>query len=202
MAVRVLLLDVMDTVLRDAYRDALAAATNVPLAELFRRRDADLWPAFERGELDETAYWAGWGDAGIACDVEAFHEARRDGTRWIPGMRELLDDLDGAVQRVAASNYPVWIEELASGHLAGRFERVLASHHLGVRKPDPVFFELLLAEVGAEPSEAVFVDDREVNVEAARDVGIASHRFVDAAGLRVWLEGLGIPVLGEGRDRG
>ncbi len=194
MAVRVLLLDVMDTVLRDPYRDALSAATAVPLAELFRRRDADLWPAFERGELDETAYWAGWRAAGIACDVEAFHDARRDGTRWIPGMRELLDELDGVVERVAASNYPVWIEELASDQLAGRFERVLASHHLGVRKPDPVFFERLLDEVDARPGEAVFVDDREPNVQAARDVGITSHRFVDAASLRTWLDEVGIAL--------
>jgi HAD superfamily hydrolase (TIGR01509 family) len=190
--VRVVLLDVMDTVLVDPYRDALAAATSVPLEELFRRRDAELWPAFERGELDETAYWAGWESAGVACDPDAFHAARRAGTRWVPGMRDLLDELAGEVERVTASNYPVWIEELASVHLEGRFERVLASHHLGVRKPDPAFFDALLDRVDARPDEAVFVDDREVNVTAAQRRGIRSHRFVDAPTLRDWLVGLGV----------
>jgi HAD superfamily hydrolase (TIGR01509 family) len=190
--VRVVLLDVMDTVLVDPYRDALSAATALPLEELFRRRDAELWPAFERGELDETAYWAGWESAGIRCDPEAFHAARRAGTRWVPGMRELLDDLAGEVERVTASNYPVWIEELAEDHLAGRFERVLASHHLGVRKPDPAFFAALLERVDARPDEAVFVDDREVNVVAAEQAGIRSHRFVDAPTLRAWLVDLGL----------
>jgi HAD superfamily hydrolase (TIGR01509 family) len=190
--VRVVLLDVMDTVLVDPYRDALSAATSLPLEELFRRRDAELWPAFERGELDETAYWAGWEAAGIPCDPDAFHAARRAGTRWVPGMRELLDDLAGAVERVTASNYPVWIEELAEDHLEGRFERVLASHHLGVRKPDPAFFVALLERVDARPAEAVFVDDREVNVAAAEAAGIRSHRFVDAATLRAWLVDLGL----------
>jgi HAD superfamily hydrolase (TIGR01509 family) len=190
--VRVVLLDVMDTVLVDPYRAALAAATSLPLEELFRRRDADLWPAFERGELDESAYWAGWRTAGIPCDPEAFHAARRAGTRWMPGMRELLDDLAGCVVRVTASNYPIWIDELAADHLDGRFERVLASHHLGVRKPDPAFFDVLLDRVGARPEEAVFVDDREVNVAAAERRGIRSHRFVDAPTLRGWFADLGV----------
>lgn len=192
MTVRVVLLDVMDTVLVDPYRDALAACTPVPLAELFRRRDAELWPAFERGELDETAYWAGWESAGIACDPEAFHAARRAGTRWVPGMRELLDDLAGSVERVTASNYPVWIEELAVDHLEGRFERVLSSHHLGVRKPDLAFFDALLERIGARPGEAVFVDDREVNVAAGEAAGIPSHRFTDTPTLRGWLVDLGV----------
>lgn len=192
MTVRVVLFDVMDTVLVDPYRDALAAATSLPLEELFRRRDAQLWPAFERGELDEAAYWAGWEAAGIRCDPDAFHAARRAGTRWVTGMPELLDDLAGEVERVTASNYPVWIEELAVDHLDGRFERVLASHHLGVRKPDPAFFAALLDRVAARADEVVFIDDREVNVTAAERRGIRSHRFVDVATLRGWLVDLGV----------
>lgn len=194
MTVRVVLFDIMDTVLVDPFREALRACSPLPLEQLFARRDVDLWPAFERGELDEAAYWAGWDAAGLTYDREAFHAARRRGTRWIPGMPELLDELEGVVERVTASNYPVWIEELAREHLDERFDRVLASHHLGVRKPDPAFFTRLLAEVGVRADEAVFVDDREVNVTAAEQVGIASHRFVDATRLRRWLIDRGLPL--------
>lgn len=194
MAIRVVLFDVMDTVLVDPFLAALRACTPLPLEELFARRDADLWPAFERGELDEPAYWAGWEAAGLPHDPDAFHAARRAGTRWIEGMPALLDELAGVVERVTASNYPVWIEELAVDHLADRFERILASHHLGVRKPDPAFYLRLLEEVAAAPGEAAFVDDREVNVRAAEDLGIRSHRFEDAATLRAWLADLGVPL--------
>lgn len=194
MTVRVVLFDVMDTVLVDPFREALRACSPLAPEELFARRDPDLWPAFERGELDEAGYWAGWDAAGLAYDREAFHAARRAGTRWVDGMPELLDDLAGVVDRVAASNYPVWIEELADEHLGDRFERVLASHHLGVRKPDTVFFERLLARIDARAHETVFVDDREVNVAAAREAGITSHRFVDAATLRAWLRDRGIDL--------
>lgn len=185
--VRVVLFDLMDTVLTDPFRDAIAAAADVTPAELLARRDPALWPAFERGELDEDGYWDGWRAAGISFDRDAFHAARRAGTRYVDGMAELLDELAGRVVRATASNYPLWIAELERDHLTGRFEHVLASHHLGVRKPDPAFYEVLLERVGAEPHEALFVDDRQVNVDAAERVGIASHRFADTPTLRRWL---------------
>jgi HAD superfamily hydrolase (TIGR01509 family) len=190
--VRVVLFDVMDTVLADPFLDALRAGASVPLEEVFARRDPTLWPAFECGHLDEEAYWDGWRTAGLTVDREAFHRVRRAGTGYLDGMAELLDDLAGAVQRVTASNYPVWIDELERDHLDGRFERVLSSYHLGVRKPDAVFFERLLDEVGCTADEARFVDDRQVNVDAAARVGIRSHRFVDAPTLRRWLAAEGV----------
>lgn len=192
MTVRVLALDLMDTVLRDPFREALMAATGRELAELFALRDPEVYPAFERGELDEDAYWAHYAAAGIDADPAAFHRVRRAGTRFLPGMAELLDDLAGRVERVTASNYPVWVEQVARDHLTGRVERVLASCHLGVRKPDEVFYTRLLAAVGAEAHEVLFVDDRAENVEAARTVGIDAHRFTDAGTLRGWLAGRGL----------
>jgi HAD superfamily hydrolase (TIGR01509 family) len=186
--------DLMDTVLRDPYREALEAATGLPIDELFRRRSGHAYPAFERGQLSEAEYWAVFADAGIAVDPAAFHRVRLEGTRWLPGMRELLDDLAGVVLRATASNYPLWIDDLATSRLAGRFERVLASCHLGVRKPEPAFFERLLEELALPASQVLFVDDRQVNVDAARDTGLAAHRFRGAQELRAWLVGHGVGV--------
>ena len=186
--------DLMDTAVRDPYREALEAATGLPIEELFRRRSGHAYPALERGEMAEEDYWAVFAAAGIEVDPAEFHRVRREGTTWMPGMAELLDDLDGVVVRATASNYPDWIEELALGPLAGRFDRVLASCHLGVRKPEPAFFTRLLDELALPPGEVLFVDDREENVVAARAVGLASHRFRGAAELRAWLVGHGVPV--------
>lgn len=182
--------DLMDTVVRDPYREALRAGTGMELRELFANRDRSAWPAFERGELTEEEYFATYGD--LEVDVDAFHRARRDGYAWMPGMHELLHDLDGRVQRVAASNYPVWIEELADGMLVGLFEEVLASHHLGVRKPDPAFYERLCDRIDREPDEVLFVDDREDNVEAAVDAGLRAHLFAGADDLRERLRREGV----------
>ncbi len=200
MSVRVILFDVMDTLLADPFREALRAATEVPLDEVFARRAPDLWPAFERGEITEDEYWSGWDAAGVPFDADAFHRVRRANTNWLPGMPQLLDALEGVVHRVAASNYPVWIEEVSTVHLTGRLDRVLASHHLGVRKPDAAFYERLLDAADIAPHEALFVDDRDVNVEAAERLGIASHRFVDAGSLTAWLRGHDIAVAHDRHD--
>lgn len=191
---RVVAFDLMDTVVRDPYREALEAATGLPVRELFALRDPGAYPRLELGELTEEAYWEVYREAGIAVDVEAFHATRRAGYRWIAGMRELVHDLEGHALRVVASNYPDWIDEVAETVLDGVFDDVHASCHLGARKPDPGFFTRLLDEVDAGPEDVVFVDDREPNVAAAEAVGIRAHRFTDARSLRAWLRDLGLPI--------
>lgn len=195
-SIRLVAFDLMDTVVRDPYREALEAGSGMRLEELLRRRGgvSDAWPAFERGELTEDAYWRLHAEAGVTIDRDAFHTARRAGYRFLPGMAELLGQLEGQVRRVVATNYPDWIAELTTGLLAGRVDAVHASCHLGVRKPDAAFYRRLLAETGMAPHEVLFVDDREVNVEGARAVGIAAHRFTDVPRLVTWLREAGLDV--------
>jgi epoxide hydrolase-like predicted phosphatase len=57
------------------------------------------------------------------------------------------------------------------------FDHVIISSEVGLAKPDPRIFRLALERVGAEPKEAVFVDDFIENVEAARDVGMHAIHF-------------------------
>jgi FMN hydrolase / 5-amino-6-(5-phospho-D-ribitylamino)uracil phosphatase len=197
-AVRVVAFDLMDTVVRDPFREALEVATGLGLRELFARRDPTVYPAFECGEIDEAAYWAHYAAAGITVDPDAFHRIRREGIAFLPGMAELLDDLAGLVERVTASNYPVWVEELARDHLQGRFERIIASCHLGVRKPERGFFDRLVDELGVAADEVCFVDDRHDNVEAARQAGLRAHRFTGASALRGWLADHDVPVRRKG----
>lgn len=185
--IRVVAFDLMDTVVRDPFREALRAATGLPIEDLFARRPPDVYPAFERDELEEAAYWAMYDELGLAVDPSEFHRVRIEGTTFLDGMAELLDDLAGRVVRATASNYPRWVDDLADTLLVGRFDEVVASCHLGARKPDVVFYERLLERLGCAPGEVLFVDDREVNVEAARAVGIAAHRFDGADGVRAFL---------------
>lgn len=192
--IRVVAFDLMDTVVRDPFREALRAATGLPLEELFARRPPNIYPAFERDELDEATYWAMYDDLGVAVDPSEFHRVRLEGTTFLDGMAELLDDLAGQIVRATASNYPRWIDDLADTLLVGRFDEIVASCHLGARKPDVAFYERLLERLDCRPDEVLFVDDREVNVEAAGAVGIPSHRFEDAAGVRAFLADHGVDV--------
>ena len=70
---------------------------------------------------------------------------------------------------------PLWRPMLPVDEI---FELVVDSAFVGMRKPDPEIYELTLGRLrerdglaDLDAAECVFVDDIEVNVEAARDAG-------------------------------
>ncbi|MPZ74343.1 MAG: HAD-IA family hydrolase [Nitriliruptorales bacterium] len=194
----VVCLDLMGTVVYDPYLEALEAATGLDLANAQAVKNPDSWPQFELGAIDEAEFVRRFfidGDAGHRFDIEAFHRVRREGYHFLPGMTDLLRALDGHVDRYVASNYPVWIEELhARFDFDQHFEGVFVSCRLGVRKPDPAFFEAMLDSIAVPASRCLFVDDRRLNCEAAASVGMRVHVFHGAAPLRRRLHDEGLPV--------
>jgi putative hydrolase of the HAD superfamily len=60
---------------------------------------------------------------------------------------------------------------------ADLFDRVVSSAVEGMSKPDPGLFRIALERVGVAPEAAVFVDDSEENVRAARVLGVRSVQF-------------------------
>jgi HAD superfamily hydrolase (TIGR01509 family) len=189
MTIAALCFDLMDTVLHDPYREAIEAATGLDLHTASKARDPRCWPEFEIAAIDEAEFARRFFPTGThAFDLEAFHRARREGYRFLPGMRELLETLRGRVRTYVASNYPIWIEELRTSHdLDALFDDVVASHHLRVRKPHEDFFRAFVARVGHAPSECLFIDDRAQNCEAAERFGMRAHLFIDADDLRARL---------------
>ena len=61
------------------------------------------------------------------------------------------------------------------------FEDVVDSAFVGMRKPEPEIYQLALARLGVSAEECAFVDDTEVNVDAARALGLHAVRFRDTA---------------------
>lgn len=183
--------DLMDTVVRDPFRRAINAASDRALDEVLELREPEAWHRFERGELSEREYFSSYHGT---LDIDVFQRARRNGYVLLPGMRQLLDELAGHVVRATATNYPVWVEELATGLLVGLFDRVVASHHLGVRKPEAAFFERLCGVLDTSAEKVLLVDDRRENVEGACDAGLRAHLFRGAADLRDRLRSEGLPV--------
>jgi epoxide hydrolase-like predicted phosphatase len=59
------------------------------------------------------------------------------------------------------------------------FEFVVDSGFVGVRKPDPAIFRMVLDRLHLPAEACVFVDDLEVNIEAARRLGFATVHFRD-----------------------
>jgi epoxide hydrolase-like predicted phosphatase len=62
-------------------------------------------------------------------------------------------------------------------HISDAFDVVVISAEVGLVKPDPRIFHLALSQLGISPDEAVFLDDMQRNVEAARSVGLHAIQF-------------------------
>lgn len=58
------------------------------------------------------------------------------------------------------------------------FDAVIESRHLGIRKPDPRFYELACERMEVTPSEAVFLDDLGINLKPARALGMTTIKVV------------------------
>jgi putative hydrolase of the HAD superfamily len=145
--------------------------------------------ALERGELSEREFLE---ILGVALSAEvgrevAMHDfAERYWGQLSPNeeMLAFLRDLKGRALRMAllTNNVveweprwrPVWeIDEL--------FELVVDSGFVGMRKPEPEIYTLTLEKLGLPAEACVFIDDIEINCDAARELGMHAVRFVDSA---------------------
>ena len=78
--------------------------------------------------------------------------------------------------------------------LLALFDAVVISGEVGLRKPDPVIYGLVLDKLAVPAARSVFVDDAPVNVTAAIDLGMHGIRHEDADRTRAALTEL-IPAL-------
>lgn len=114
------------------------------------------------------------------------------GMRPDPAMFALLGELRGLGLKVAvlsnswANTYPDNLAELV--------DVVVISGEVGLRKPDPKIYSLVLDQLGLPAQRCVFVDDAPINVDAALALGMAAIRHRDADGTRAELAEL-IPAL-------
>ena len=69
------------------------------------------------------------------------------------------------------------------------FETILVSADVGLIKPDPAIFRLLLARISRTPAECIYIDDNPKNVASAAALGFDAIAFHSAAQLRDALEG-------------
>jgi epoxide hydrolase-like predicted phosphatase len=64
-------------------------------------------------------------------------------------------------------------------NIVGLFDELIISAEVKMVKPNPRIFHLAVERLGVQPAEAVFIDDIEENVEAARREGLFAIRFQD-----------------------
>jgi putative hydrolase of the HAD superfamily len=185
-------------VLTNRLIDAFAAfqdETGISMEQLGRgmqrvaERDGE-YPLFrlERGELTEQEFLddLAWGlepELGHPPTLHRFKEIWFEALHPNEPMLELMRELGGRGYRMAilTNNVREW-EELWRSKLAVDeiFELVVDSAWVGMRKPEPEIYQLTIARLdeALQPSQCLFVDDNELNIEAARELGLSAVRFV------------------------
>ena len=63
---------------------------------------------------------------------------------------------------------------------------------MGVAKPDPAFFELLVETFGLQPAETLYIEDNLLNLDAAAQRGFVAHHFVSSEALAAELRRHGL----------
>jgi glucose-1-phosphatase len=74
--------------------------------------------------------------------------------------------------------------------IAEFFDLIVVSAEEGVMKPEPEIYERTLARLGRRPHEAIFIDDFNHNVVAARELGMIAIQFFPGLNLPGELEEL------------
>ncbi|SEF28735.1 putative hydrolase of the HAD superfamily [Amycolatopsis pretoriensis] len=174
-------------------RPEMAALLGAPLPE-FEKAYWDLRIPFDAG-CTPLEYWQSVGDElGVAVDEAMSAELTRiDVAGWghlEPSSAALLDALAGAGANLALlSNAPVVFGEWARAQeWASHFRVMVFSGDVRCVKPDAKIFRLLLDELGAEPADCLFFDDRPSNVDGARAVGLKAEVWNGADAARAWLD--------------
>jgi putative hydrolase of the HAD superfamily len=169
-------------------------------------RDGE-YPLFllERGEVTEVDFlenlsWGLEAELGHRPTLHRFREIYFDALHANEPMLDLMRELRGRGFRMAilTNNVREW-EELWRSKLPldEIFEVIVDSGWVGMRKPQPEIYHLTIERLGdgLEPADCLFVDDNELNVEAARELGMTAVQFHSneqaIAEIRATLDGAG-----------
>ena len=192
---QLILWDIMDTLVRDPFFTHMPGFFGHSFDELIAQLRPRVWVDFELDKLSEPEFFERFFQDGRMFDGLGLKRCMRDAYAFVNGIEALLAELKlQGVPMYALSNYPrryTLIDERLQ--LSRYVELSFISCHTGVRKPSAEAFQYACAALGRAPSDCVFVDDRAVNCDAARALGMSAVHFQgDVPELRRQLERLGL----------
>jgi len=94
-------------------------------------------------------------------------------------MLALVRELRQSRTTALLTNFPAHVHDFmkSSWLMDGAFDHIIVSADVKLIKPDPRIYQLSLERVGCTPQEAVFIDDRKINTDAAQNLGINVIHF-------------------------
>src|ERR1041385_3192973 len=163
--------------------------------DIIRRTNAanhleNAWARFERAEVDIETFDHLFAEESGALGAEV---RGRDVLPLLQG--DLRPEMVEALRRIKAqcktgcitNNLPA----NAMGSTSGRtlyiaevmvlFDHVIESAKIGLRKPDPRIYRMMVEALKVDPRKCVYLDDLGVNLKPAREMGMTTIKVVSAA---------------------
>jgi putative hydrolase of the HAD superfamily len=163
-------------------------------ADIIRRTNAanhweNAWAKFERAEVDLETFDQLFAAESLALGAEV---SGKDVLPLLSG--DLRPEMIEALRRVKSrfktgcitNNLPA----NAIGSLGGRslyiaevmalFDHIIESAKIGLRKPDPRIYEMMIEALGVDPRRCVYLDDLGVNLKPAREMGMITIKVISA----------------------
>ncbi len=155
--------------------------------------DDNAWARFERSDIDAAAF-----DEAFALDARAAgHQIR--GAQVLALLRgDIRPEMVRALDQVRAAGYLMacLTNNMSGGDgrtdvaadprqneinaVMARFHAVIESSKVGVRKPEPRFYEIACETLGVAPTECVFLDDLGINLKPAAAMGMKTIKVMSA----------------------
>ena len=160
------------------------------------RGDDNAWAKFERAEIDARHF-----DTAFADEAKALgHELRGEDVLAVlagdvrPRMVHALDWLKrhgyhlGCITNNVPSGEGAGMARTAEkaksvADILQRFDHVIESSKVGIRKPDPRIYAMMCEHLGKKPDHCIYLDDLGINCKPAAEMGMIAIKVTseDAA---------------------
>ena len=163
--------------------------------DIIRRTNAanhleNAWAKFERAEIDADAF-----DRLFAAESLALGGAEVRGREVLPLLAgDLRPEMVEALKRIGdkfktgciTNNLPANAIGSATGRtlyiadVMALFDHVIESAKIGMRKPDPRIYRMMVDALGVDAARCVYLDDLGINLKPAREMGMTTIKVLNA----------------------
>lgn len=133
----------------------------------------------------ENRLAAAYGPTQARAAVQAWNEVRYTINEQV---LNLLDRRSSGLKLVLVSNATTRLNsDIERAGISERFHSVINSSEIGCAKPAAGIYKAALRSAAVGAHEAIFVDDKRSNVDAAERLGIQGHHYQTVEGLASFL---------------
>lgn len=162
-------------------------------ADIIRRTNAsnhweNAWAKFERAEVDIETFDRLFAEESLALGAEV---RGKDVLPLLSGdlRPEMVETLKSVKSRFKTGCITNNLPANAIGSASGRslyvadvmalFDHIIESAKIGLRKPDPRIYRMMVDALGVDPKHCVYLDDLGVNLKPARDMGMITIKVIN-----------------------